>query len=252
MKSDMGASVQQQKQSKGVATVAWVMIGLTCLVALIPGVGFLTWLVALPILFITVILGIVVLCQGGTIRGVLILLMSLIVAPVFLFLAPLIMTSLAVGIGVNANEDFQLDSGEDSKQSEVPALITKSDWKQIGFNVKKEVSVKKQSEWDTKQFGKADITEQDIKSIAPMKGHENMYPRYTITRETYKSNQLAEKRLVRLRDHDPLLDSKMQPKLVLRRGFTSGKEVWIVATDAVIFSKTELDKVLKAIQDFKK
>lgn len=81
---------------KGLIIASWLMIGLTCLVSLIPGIGFATWLIAAPVLLVTFILGIVTLTKGGTLQGILILLTSLIAAPIFLFLAPIITTAGAV------------------------------------------------------------------------------------------------------------------------------------------------------------
>lgn len=94
---------QAQVQSPQKAILAgWLMIGVTCLVALIPGIGFLTWLIAAPILLVTFILGIVALNKGSTTQGIMILLASLIAAPLFLVVAPIVTTALAVGGGAAA------------------------------------------------------------------------------------------------------------------------------------------------------
>ncbi len=97
----------QPKKLKGPIIAGWVMIGVTCLIALIPGLGFATWLIGAPILFITVILGIVALNKGETTQGVLIMLASIIVAPVFLLLAPILATALAVGAGGGASASMR-------------------------------------------------------------------------------------------------------------------------------------------------
>lgn len=81
---------------KGLIIASWLMIGLTCLVSLIPGIGFATWLIAAPVLLVTFILGIIALTKGGTLQGILILLTSLIVAPIFLLIAPIVTTAGAV------------------------------------------------------------------------------------------------------------------------------------------------------------
>ena len=78
-----------------------------------------------------------------------------------------------------------------------------------------------------------------------------MFPRFTIIRETYESPELAGTRLKRLRDHDPSLDDKSNSGLVLRDGFATGKDVWIVTTDATIFSYRELSKVKKSLEELK-
>ena len=85
-----------QSPPTGLVIASWLMIGVTCLVSLIPGVGFLTWLIAAPILLVTFVLGIVALNKGATTQGILILLASVIAAPVFLFVAPILTTTAAV------------------------------------------------------------------------------------------------------------------------------------------------------------
>ena len=76
-----------------------------------------------------------------------------------------------------------------------------------------------------------------------MKGKENMYPRYTLIRESYKDADGARKRGLRLRDFDPKIDAKTKQHagLVLRQGFVSNRDVIIVTTDAVIFSHRDLN-----------
>lgn len=99
--SSIGGQVLMQSPKK-VILAGWLLIGVTCLVALIPGIGFLTWLIAAPILLVTFILGIVALNKGSTTQGIMILLASLIVAPLFLVVAPIVTTALAVGGGAAA------------------------------------------------------------------------------------------------------------------------------------------------------
>jgi hypothetical protein len=90
------APAPMQSPPTGLVIASWLMIGVTCLVSLIPGVGFLTWLIAAPILLVTFVLGIVALNKGATTQGILILLASVIAAPVFLFVAPILTTTAAV------------------------------------------------------------------------------------------------------------------------------------------------------------
>lgn len=85
-----------QSNPKKLILASWIMIGVTCLIALIPGVGFLTWLIAFPVLLVTFILGILTLNKGRTTQGISILLVSLIAAPIFLFIAPIVTTAGAV------------------------------------------------------------------------------------------------------------------------------------------------------------
>jgi hypothetical protein len=64
---------------------SWALLALCCIASLLPGL-------AGPILLITFVLGIIAISRGGTVQGVLILLASLIVVPVFVFIAPIVTT----------------------------------------------------------------------------------------------------------------------------------------------------------------
>lgn len=123
----MQHTTEKSTDYKGAALTAWIMIGMTCLLALIPGIGFLTWILAVPILLITFILGIVVLSKNGTGQGVSILIVSLIVAPTFVALAPIVTTGVVMvatadidepdpGAGVEqeaATTEVQADSSDE-------------------------------------------------------------------------------------------------------------------------------------------
>lgn len=99
-----------QSDPKKLILASWLMIGVTCLVALIPGVGFLTWIIAFPVLLVTFILGILTLNKGRTLQGVSILLVSLIAAPVFLLVAPIITTAGAVAASESSSGGSYSDS----------------------------------------------------------------------------------------------------------------------------------------------
>lgn len=76
------------KDFKGLAKAAWTLVFIVCGVALIPFLGFASWLVAGPVLLVTFIMSIMVLSRGGTLSGIFLLLTSIIVAPVFIAFAP--------------------------------------------------------------------------------------------------------------------------------------------------------------------
>ena len=88
---------QPDKQNRSLIIASWVLIGLVCLISVIPFLGFGSWLVAGPILFIALVMGIIVLARGETLPGLAILLTSLIAAPVFIFVAPFISSLLGFG-----------------------------------------------------------------------------------------------------------------------------------------------------------
>jgi hypothetical protein len=89
------------QQNQGLVITSWALIGFVCLISLVPVLGFASWLIAGPVLFISLIMGIIVLARGGTLPGLLILLASLIGAPVFVTVAPFVTTMLGLGASIN-------------------------------------------------------------------------------------------------------------------------------------------------------
>ena len=85
-----------QNDYSGPARAGWVLIFLTCGVSVIPVFGFASWLVAGPFLLVAFVLSIVVLARGGTVSGLLLLLFTVVIAPIFIFCAPFISTALGI------------------------------------------------------------------------------------------------------------------------------------------------------------
>ena len=102
---------------KGLIIASWLMIGLTCLVSMIPAIGFATWLIAFPVLLVTFILGIIALTRGGTLQGILILLASLIGAPIFIAIAPLVTTAGAIAAADTSSGSSGSSSSTRSSQT---------------------------------------------------------------------------------------------------------------------------------------
>jgi hypothetical protein len=93
---------RSDQQNRSLIITSWVLIALTCLGALVPLLGFAVWLVAAPVLFIVLVMGIIVLSRGGTLPGIFILFTALIVAPVFILFAPFVTSFLGVTAGTAA------------------------------------------------------------------------------------------------------------------------------------------------------
>jgi hypothetical protein len=101
------ATSQQAIQSyKGMAVTSWILLGLTALLSIVPVLGFGAWLLALIVVPIAVILGIVILTRGGKTQGILILVTSVVVLPVFILVASLTST-LILGAAVSEREKTQ-------------------------------------------------------------------------------------------------------------------------------------------------
>lgn len=92
------------KRSSGAVTASWILLVFACAGALIPGLGFAMWAIIAPILLITLVLGVLAISKGQTISGVMIILMSLVVVPVFVAIAPFVGTLLAFGAAEGVNQ----------------------------------------------------------------------------------------------------------------------------------------------------
>jgi uncharacterized protein YdbL (DUF1318 family) len=104
-------------QTRSLVIASWVLIAAVCFISLIPFVGFGSWLIAGPILFITLIMGIIVLSRGGTVPGLCILLSSLIAAPIFIIVAPFVSSLLGLGGTAAALSSSERDSRTNSQYS---------------------------------------------------------------------------------------------------------------------------------------
>ncbi len=94
------------KSYKGMAITSWILIALTCLLAVVPVIGFATWVIALVVVPLTLIFAIVILTRGGKAQGILLILASIIFMPCFLLVAPLVST-LLLGAKISAQETAQ-------------------------------------------------------------------------------------------------------------------------------------------------
>ena len=80
---------EQHPARTSAGLLLWLLFGLAC----IPGLGFFTWLIAAPVFLVTFILSIVIMASGKP-GGISLLFMTLIGAPVLIFVAPFISTAV--------------------------------------------------------------------------------------------------------------------------------------------------------------
>jgi len=85
------------KAYRALAIASWLLIALTCCLALVPFLGFASWLIFIPAFFATFIMAIVILTRGGTLQGILLLLTSMFFGPGFVFFAPFVSSYLGIG-----------------------------------------------------------------------------------------------------------------------------------------------------------
>lgn len=95
------------KGGKGLAIACWILLGLSCGGAIIPGLGFAVWLIAAPVLIAAFVMSILLMNKGRAAQGVIILILSLIVAPTFILFAPMFstLTAAAVAEGISQEMD---------------------------------------------------------------------------------------------------------------------------------------------------
>ena len=105
-----------------------------------------------------------------------------------------------------------------------------------------------QPDWETEAFSKALVRIQAIKGIDKLPEWDTAHYRFTIVEEVFETEQLASSRIARLRDHDPRLDSKRTPELVLRSGFSIGCKVLYVTTDVLKFEIEQMPALVKSLR----
>jgi GYF domain 2 len=72
---------------KAIAITSWILLGFTALLSIVPVLGFAAWILAFIVIPVVFILAIVILTRGGKTQGILILIASVVVLPVFILVA---------------------------------------------------------------------------------------------------------------------------------------------------------------------
>jgi hypothetical protein len=105
--SSVGGIAPQPLQSyKGMAVASWILLGLTALLSIVPVLGFAAWFLAFIVIPVAFVLAIIILTRGGKTQGILILIASVVVLPVFILVASLAST-LILGATVSEREKKQ-------------------------------------------------------------------------------------------------------------------------------------------------
>jgi hypothetical protein len=97
---------QPAKRYTGLAVTSWILIILTCLLSIIPVIGFATWLLAIIVVPLTLVFAIIILTRGGKGQGIVLIIASVILMPGFLLIAPVVST-LVLGASISAQESAQ-------------------------------------------------------------------------------------------------------------------------------------------------
>ena len=88
------------------AVASWILLGLTALLSIVPVLGFGAWFLAFIVIPVAFVLAIVILTRGGKTQGILILVTSVVILPVFILVASLAST-LILGAAVSEREKTQ-------------------------------------------------------------------------------------------------------------------------------------------------
>jgi hypothetical protein len=94
------------KSYKGMAITSWILMVITCGIAIVPFIGFASWVIAFVVIPLVIIFAIVVLTRGGTAQGIILLIAAIVLMPGWLFLAPILST--AVWIGNEQTQEHQI------------------------------------------------------------------------------------------------------------------------------------------------
>jgi hypothetical protein len=76
--------------------MSWVLIVGTCLLSLVPIIGFATWIIAFVVIPLVLVFAIIVLTREGTAQAIILIVCAVVITPTFLVLAPVVAT-LAFG-----------------------------------------------------------------------------------------------------------------------------------------------------------
>lgn len=100
-----------KKKSYRVLTfTSWIFIVGFIILAAIPVLGFLGWILVWPVMIIILILAIITLTRGGTAHGIILILCGVCVLPVWALFAPIVSSSI-LGATVEAIEDPGIPAG---------------------------------------------------------------------------------------------------------------------------------------------
>ncbi len=132
------------------------------------------------------------------------------------------------------------------KLPEVAKIFPESVIESWGYRTIK-IENAEQGEWEVQQFGQAVVRHQSIKAIKEIKGEIHTYFRFRIAEETFSTSEQAKKRIDRIRELPPGLDTKKAPNWVLCKGLAVGKVAYIVSTDSVKVEREGLPGLMKLL-----
>lgn len=106
------------------ARVAWILMAVVAVISLIPVLGFASWLVAGPILFIAFVMIILVFAKGGVAHGLALLACQLVVMPLIVIFGPFISSAIGlVGAAASIDATSALPTQPPDSSSNLPVNL---------------------------------------------------------------------------------------------------------------------------------
>lgn len=118
------ASVPTPAQKSTAIRAGWILLLVGVLLACVPLLGFVSWLIGYPLCFAALILGCLGAANGRPGAGVALILASITAAPVALFVAPFISTAILSKVSQSASPtpvESKLPPGEWKARDYVPS-----------------------------------------------------------------------------------------------------------------------------------
>ncbi len=97
---------------------------------------------------------------------------------------------------------------------------------------------------NSKTITPASIRYQSIKSLKPL-ANSNTFPRFNLVVETYNSVPLKDSRFRQLEGQRGNSSTKISKSCLLRRITSEGKNIYILHTDAALFSRTIMNSFMQ-------
>jgi hypothetical protein len=109
---DASVSVSPDKPWRLQAQVAWILMSVVGVIAILPFFGFAVWLIAGPLMLTSFIMIVIVFSKGGVRHGLALLACQLVIMPVMIFLGPVVSSFLGLtgAAGAVAATAVTLDS----------------------------------------------------------------------------------------------------------------------------------------------
>ena len=109
------------KEWRGLAKMGWLLLGSACALALVPFLGFASWLIVFPVLLVTVILAKIIISRGGTGQGILLILTCIFIVPPFVFCAPFLSSLFGLaGIGAADRQKELKSAAQKQRHASLP------------------------------------------------------------------------------------------------------------------------------------